>query len=529
MAIEDRTMIYRDQYAELEKTEAHVEIPVQPQERAQARPDYRTKGTNSTEHAPDASAPDEIELRAGVIATTLTDSGNAARFVEEHGHRLHYIARWGKWLTAGLDGFWTIDHNDVRVRQLAKDVGAGLQEEASRIVDDKKAKAVFAWGRSSLAAHRIGSMVNLARGIDGIPLDHEALDANGWVLGVANGVIDLSTGTLRPARAEDLLSRRSPILYDDTATAPRWEQCLAEWFPDAEVRAYVHRLAGSALVGEQRDHIMAIHYGGGGNGKGTFTRAIQHVLGPHAMVAHLSLLVNTKRTEHDTVKAQLFRARLAVASETQRRVRLDEASVKNLTGGDRITARRMREDPWEFDPTHSLWLQTNHLPEISGRDAGIWRRVRVVKWVSHFTGKDQDPDLDAKLEAEAPGILRWLVEGCLAWQEHGLAEPEAVIRDTLEYREAEDTFARFQKETGLQFSPNLEILAGEIQDLLHEWANENGMKSPARDLAGWLKDNGATAARKRIDLPDGSRKRVRYWSGVGLDDEQHRTEQTHAL
>src|SRR5439155_11202182 len=183
------------------------------------------------------------------------------------------------------------------------------------------------------------------------------------------------------------------------------------WFPDAEVRAYVHRLAGAALVGAQFDHLFVIHYGGGGYGKGTFTRHLQAVLGPYAVEVHLSLLVEQRHSEHDTVKADLFRRRLAVAVETERRVKLAEASVKNLTGGDRIRARRMREDPWAFDPTHALWLQTNHLPEISGRDDGIWRRVRVVKWEASFK-RTQDPTLDPTLDAEASGILRWLVEGC---------------------------------------------------------------------------------------------------------------------
>ena len=304
---------------------------------------------------------------------------------------------------------------------------------------------------------------------------------------------------------------------------------MQEWFPDPEPRSYVHRGAGSALVGAQRDHVFVIHYGHGRNGKGTFTGAIMRVLGPYATVIHLSLLVEQKYSHHDTIKADLFRTRLAVASETARRVRLDEASVKNLTGADRITARRMREDPWEYDPTHSLWLQTNHLPEIGGRDTGIWSRIRVVKWESTFEGKDQDQDLDATLAAEAPGILRWLVEGCLEWQEHGLSEPEAVIRETLAYRNAEDTFARFQTDMGLVFRPGLEMQAGTLQEMVSEWAAAEGI-DPPQGVGSWLKENGAARRQRRIKDRDGIDRRRWFWIGIGVENDRNsQSEQTDVL
>jgi putative DNA primase/helicase len=462
-------------------------------------------------------------------ARDLTDTGNATHLVQLHGHRLHYIPPWGKWLVCADDGFWVLDHRDVQVRELAKDVGRALKEEAMGLRDGTEAKKVFAFAFRSLNAHAITSMVDLARGIDGIPIDHEAMDADGWLLGVENGVVHLRVGKLRPADPADLMTMRCPVAWDENASAQRWEQALEEWFPDPEVRAYVQRVAGSALVGAQRDHVFVIHYGGGRNGKGTFTRALQRVLGPYAGVIHLSLLVESKYASHDTVKADLFRSRLAIASETAKRVRLDEASVKNLTGADRITARRMREDPWEFDPTHSLWLQTNHLPEIGGRDTGIWSRIRVVKWESTFDGDAQDKDLDTTLAGEAPGILRWLVEGCLSWQEHGLSEPEAVIRETLAYRQSEDAFARFQKDVGLLFRPGWEIQAGELQDMLTDWANVEGLNPPMRDFTDWLKENGARQTRQRFTDSDGKRRQRRFWLGCGIDGENHESEQANVL
>lgn len=480
---------------------------------------YRPRARTHAAEAPDS---DDLQGPTGPDATTaegtFTDAGNAARLVMLHGERLHYAPPWRKWLVFQQErGTWILDSGDVLIRELAKDVGIGLKQDAVHETDKDNAEKLLKFAFRSLNAHGISGMVDLARGIDGIPLDHERLDRDEWLLGVENGVIDLRAGNLRGADPADLMTMQCPVRYDPSATAPRFKKAMEEWFPDEELRTYVQRIAGAALVGAQRDHVFIIHYGGGRNGKGTFVRALQRVLGRYAVVIHLSLLVVQKYSQHDTIRAELFRARLAVASETQRRVRLDEASVKNLTGGDRITARRMREDPWEFDPTHSLWLQTNHLPEIAGRDRGIWSRIRVVKWVSTFEGKEER-GLDDKLTAEAQGILAWLVQGCLEWQKHGLTEPEAVIRETLAYREAEDTFSRFATEMGLVFRADLEIQAGELQRLLAEWADTEGIVAPRQEVATWLHEHDATQRRKKWKDDGGKRRQARFWTGIGVAD-----------
>ena len=454
-----------------------------------------------------------------------SDADNAERLVQLHGEGLHYIAKWKKWIVFIEDQqTWLKDDADVQVRELAKAVGRSLKEQFVNIPPEDLSKWASFVVRS-LSNAGITGMVNLARGVEGIPLDHEQLDSDGWMLGVENGVVDLKTGELRPADPADLMTMQCPVVFDPKAKCSRFEQAMEEWFPDEEVRGYVQRVAGSALVGFQRDHVFIIHYGGGRNGKGTFTRALQNVLGPYARVIHLSLLVHSKGSQHDTIKADLFRARLAVASELKSRISLDEASVKNLTGGDRITARQMHQDPWEFDPSHSLWLQTNYLPKISGRDTGIWSRIRVVKWETTFAPDEQDQTLDDVLAAEAPGILNWLLKGCLAWQQHGLNEPEAVLRETLAYRDQEDRVKMFMNDVGLALDPNLEITSPELQRLFREWSEEAGLKDPPRsDLKKVLEDVGCTLRNSRIDG-----KRVRVWEGFGLqqteeDDEYERDE-----
>jgi putative DNA primase/helicase len=464
------------------------------------------------EESPKPSSAPTLEDRdtsdADLTYKDRSEADNAERLVQLHGERLHFLPKWKKWIVFIEDQqTWLKDDADVRVRQLAKDVGRSLKRQFADIpTEDGPKWASFIL--KSLSNAGITGMVTLARGIEGIPLDHEQLDSDEWMLGVKNGVVDLKTGKLRPADPADLMTMQCPVEFDPDAECPRFEQAMSEWFPDEEVRGYVRRVAGSSLVGFQEDHIFVIHYGDGRNGKGTFVRALQNVLGRYARVIHLSLLVNTKGSQHDTIKADLFRARLAVASETKSRIPLDEASVKNLTGNDRITARRMHEDPWEFRPSHSLWLLTNDLPQISGTDRGIWSRTKVVKWEATFEGKKDDKKLDAKLRAEAPGILNWLLEGCLEWQDHGLKEPEAVVRETLAYREAEDVIARFLKDENLVLDEGEQIPSKKIQALLEGFASREGLKlqTVQRDLSKWLQENGCSKSQV---------SREWFWKGVG--------------
>jgi putative DNA primase/helicase len=443
-------------------------------------------------------------------AADRTQAGNATRLVELHGDHFRYVPKWNAFIV--WDGtVWQLDEHEVQMTELAKDVGREWLCDAASAASEKERDLMIAWGRPSLSASSIRDVIKLARGIEGIAIDHERLDANPWLFGVGNGVIDLRTGLLRAPDPRDLMTLQSSVHFDPTATAPRWEAALEEWFPNRSVRDYVQRLAGAALCGLQLDHVFVIHHGVGRNGKGTCVRALLNVFGPYAVTPHLSLLVQQRHGEHDTVKAELFRCRLAVASETERHVRLAEASIKNLTGGDRISCRKLYENPWEFDPSHCLWLQTNYLPEIAGRDRAIWSRVKVVPWEGNFEGS-RERDLDSTLANEAPGILAWLVRGCLAWRRNGLAEPESVIRATLAYRQKEDTFVRFAVDARLEFGKHLSIPRETLNTMLDEWSATEGLKPSRGDFVEWLKENGARQERPR--MPDG--KQLRVWSGVGI-------------
>jgi len=442
----------------------------------------------------------------------ITDAFNSQTLADLYGERIRYIDKIHDWyLYQPSEHRWREDPKAIRVQELAKSVYKKYQRELLTDINDKDFKN---WANSikyCASGRGIAGMVKLARGIPGILLDHEELDKDPYLLGAKNGVIDLRTGELRDGKPEDLITRQCKTFFCARMPhCPTWEQCLEQWLPDEEVRDYFQKLCGHALIGAQQHHIFVIHYGEGRNGKGTAMRALQQVLGSYSAVPHMSLIVANQTKEHDTEKAKLFRVRLAIASETDRKVSLKESDIKNLTGGDRISARGMRQDPWEFNPSHSLWLCTNHLPEISGRDDAIWSRIKVVPWLESFLGKE-DPDLDEKLRKEAPGILAWLVQGCLAYQEHGLEEPAMVKKHTLRYQTSEDRIKAFLDEEGFRFNPEKETSAPNLMDTFSTWCDQEGLnhREHLADLNTYLKEKGC---RKRNLRRNG--ERTRFWKGI---------------
>lgn len=445
------------------------------------------------------------------------DVDNSRRLVLLHGGDLRFIPAWDKWIVWNGTR-WVMDHQDVKVTELAKDVSRALYIQASAVEDAELADHIYKFAKASANRPRISAMIKLARGVSNMAVTPGDLDVDPWLLGVENGVVNLRTGQLQDADPLDLMTMQAPVQYDAGAECPIWEQCLADWFSDPEVRSYVQRLAGQAMIGNQQEHLLVIHFGPGGNGKGTFVRAIANVLGEYYVVPHKSLLVVQKHSVHDTERAKLYRKRLAVAVETDHRQKLNEADIKNLTGGDIISARRMREDPWEFAPTHTLWLQTNHLPEIASRDNGIWRRMRVVEWTATFSNKAADSELDEKLRAEASGILNWLIAGALDWQRSGLAEPVAVETATHKYRRSEDLLTRFAQDVELVTKPDLWITAHELRLLLDTWCRSEGVivTPSTNSVAAWLVEQGASRSRRRLQ---GQPNKSTIWSGVGIERE----------
>lgn len=379
-----------------------------------------------------------------------TDYGNAERMVARHGRKIRYCYPWSKWLH--WDGRrWEIDANGA-VHRAAKDTARKMFREASTIDDKEARKAHVGWGFTSESRARIESMLAMAMSEEGIPISPDEMDNDPWLFNCQNGTLDLRTGKLRGHRPCDRITQLCPIDFDPSAHCPLWDQTLSLFFAkDAELIDYFRRLCGYALVGVIRDHVMPIAYGKGCNGKSTILNALLETFGPdYGMKCPPDMLMAKRNDSHPTERADLFRKRLVVAIESETGRRLNETMVKELTGGDPIRTRRMREDFWQFNPTHTLLMATNHKPVIRGTDEGIWRRLKLIPFTVSVKGKQDDKRMPEKLRQELPGIFAWCVRGCLEWQKEGLNEPKAVREATEGYRLEQDVLAGFLEEHTLQ-------------------------------------------------------------------------------
>ena len=268
----------------------------------------------------------------------------------------------------------------------------------------------------------------------------------GFLLNVENGTIDLRTGKLRPHQREDLITRLAPVKFLPGAKCPTWLRVLDEIFAGDTGLDSLLEDALRRLPDRRRHRIRFCRFstGPGANGKTTILTVLLEILGPdYAIVAPPGLLTLKKGERHPTELASLFNKRLVVDSETAEGAQFNENLVKQLTGGDKIRARRMREDFWEFSPTHKILMCTNHKPEIRETKNAIWRRVKLVPFNVTIPEDQQDARLPDRLRAEYPGILAWCVEGCLDWQELGLEIPPAVEDATKEYRRESDVIGEF--------------------------------------------------------------------------------------
>lgn len=374
----------------------------------------------------------------------LTDLGNAQRLVTAHGASLRYCHAWRRWLIYD-GGRWRKDESEEILR-LAKETALSIYTEAANPkLDQEQRKRIADHAKASESESKIRAMVRLARSEVGLPISPAKLDASPHLLACTNGTLDLRTGNLRASDPDDLLIQGTEIAFDAEAQCPRWLRFLDEVFDgDADLIDFVHRLVGYSLTGETREHVVAVLHGAGGNGKSVLVETIKRLLGEGLAATAAFESFTQARADRGPRNdlARLHGARMVVASESRRGRRLDEATVKQLTGGDTITARYLYGEHFEYRPQFKLWLVTNHRPRVDGGDEAIWRRLRLIPFRVSFAGRE-DRTLGADLTTELPGILAWAVRGCLRWQRHGLGSASAVEAATSDYRKDEDVFGSF--------------------------------------------------------------------------------------
>lgn len=447
-------------------------------------------------------------------APDMTDVGNGERLAERYAGNFRYVLAWDKWIA--WDGNrWRI-HAILDAQKLAAEIGHELETEARQAPasDPAVKRALVARAQRAKSYQGIVNAVKLSATNPAVRIEHERLDNQPAMLPCANGLVTLFDGELVPHSREMFYTRGSPVAYDPAAECPRWLQFLGEIFDtDVELIDFMQRAVGYTLTGESSEQCLFFLHGGGRNGKSTFVETIMSLLGELAAPAPRNFLELRANEGHETSLTVLFGRRAISVPETNQGRCWDETLIKQLTGGDTISARRMREDHWSFKPTHKLWVHGNHKPTIRGTDDGIWRRIPLVPFTTQIAADAVDPDLRDKLRAELPGILAWAVRGAVEWYDGGLRIPERVIVASKKYRAEQDMHGQFIDEVCIQ-EPGAWCAVSALRNEYVSWCKENGVEPlGARQFNERLREReGVSESDRRAGLE----KKTKGWSGIRL-------------
>ncbi len=380
-----------------------------------------------------------------------TDLGNAWRLRDLAVGKLRYCHTFGCWM--GWDGArWKRDETGgAPALKLAQKVLKQLGKEAlDQPFESDKRKEAFKFAMSSQSQRAINAMISICRGLDGVPVTPDELDQDPYLLNTPSGTVDLRTGLLHPHRAEQLITRVTPVSPDPEGDIAPWSTFLMQVMDGRrDLYQFLKRAMGYSLTGSTAEQCLFFAFGTGLNGKSTMLETLQYVMGDYATATNSETLMSSKAmsnsAEYDL--ARLKGARLVVAQETGQGRRLAEEKVKALTGSDTITARMPYGQPFTYRPSFKLWLSSNYKPGIRGQDVGIWRRIRLVPFDVQIAADDKDVGLGDRLRDEhASAILAWMIAGCMQWVQNRLEAPESVTAATAEYREEMDTLGHFLEE-----------------------------------------------------------------------------------
>lgn len=391
----------------------------------------------------------------------------AERFAQAFDGHFIYVINTGWYYWTGTH--WELDDESSRARSaLNRMLKAMWSASFGDTVTQASIKACMS------NAGQLGAL-SLAEVFPQFATRFEDLDADPYLLNTANGTLDLRTGVLRPHDQADRITRRTEASFGSDEGESTWSAFLERILPDEEVRAYLQRIAGVGLLGTVTEHIFPIAIGTGANGKSTFVKALLHALGTYGYVADPELFIFTKVTNANAPSPSIIELRgrrFVVCSETEDGAQLAATRMKNLTGGDPITARALYRNPVTFTPSHTAFVITNHLPKVKGDSPAVWRRIRVLPFDVVIPADEIDPHLDDKLRLCADAVLAWAYQGYLDYQQHGMSEPLGVDAATMGYRQQGNRVAVFCNELTVA-SPGSKIPAPDLWAAWVSWVEAN--------------------------------------------------------
>jgi len=377
---------------------------------------------------------DLTDLASGVesLPPRFSEEALALRFSRRYAGDLRYVSRWGHWMR--WDGTRWVEDDTLHVFDLARGICRAASSECG---DAERASAIKLASKATSAA-----VERLAAADRRHAATTSQWDADPWLLNTPGGTVDLRTGEIKQHRRDDYITKITAS--GPGGDCPQWLRFLDRVTgSDLGLQSFLQRIIGYALTGSTREHALFFLYGTGANGKSVFLSTISRLLGDYAKTASASSFTASTTEQHPTDLAGLRGARFVTAIETEDGARWAESKIKSLTGGDKIAARFMRCDFFEFIPEFKLVIAGNHKPGLRSVDEAIRRRLHLVPFTVTIPQDERDPRLGEKFREELPGILAWAIEGSLAWQREGLNPPVLVLEATADYLAAEDAIGRW--------------------------------------------------------------------------------------
>ena len=444
------------------------------------------------------------ELQNGLLH--FTDTSNAYRLLKEHGKDLRFNSLWKKWLVWN-GARWELDDGYL-IHDCALKMIKGIYKELKETSDYRERLEIEKYGMQSESVRRRKAIVEAASWIPELNVKTDQLDKDPFLLNVLNATIDLRTGEIYKQKQEDLITRIANVDYDPNADCPTWKQFIREIMNyNTELIHFIQNAAGWAITGDTSEQTMFILFGTGANGKSTFLNTIMNLLGDYSVATPTETFMKKTGDQISNDIARLRGTRFVMTSEAEHGRRISEPLIKQITGSDRMTARFLYGEFFNFVPTFKIFMATNHKPVIKGTDHGIWRRIKLIPFTTRIEEEKQDKYLEKKLMQEASGILNWLIEGARRWCKEGLKTPNIIIRATDEYRAEMDVIGNFIKERCIQGN-GISIRARELFKCYQDWCGDHNEHAVSERFLGLrLKEMGLEQRRSN----DG-----RYWQGIQL-------------
>lgn len=443
---------------------------------------------------------------------TFDDTGNAQRFVDLFGESVRYCYTDKKWYWYDSRK-WCID-NTGTVKRLADRAVEAMKAEAKAyaLADEESGGDMLKGFEKHMKQSRSNKSKNAMLGEvqHHVPILPVQMDKHKMSLNTPGGIIDLRTGELNPHSPEAYFTKVTTVEYSENSDCPKWMAFLGDIFGgDKDLIRYVQKAVGYSLTGSTAEQCAFFLYGTGRNGKSTFLEIIREIFGDYSTnIQPETIMVRSSQSSAiNSDIARLKGARLVTSVEPNEGVRINEGLLKQLTGDDTVTARKLYGEEFEFKPEFKLWMATNHKPIIRGTDTGIWRRIHMIPFTVAIPPEKVDRNLKHKLRAEMTAIFRWCVDGCLLWQQEGLKMPRAVLESVREYRREMDVISAFIEDR-CTVGQGLSVQAAQLYAAYLSWA-ETGNEYKMSNTKFGLE------MAKRFDKIKS--QKCNYYSGIALD------------